>query len=619
MGKMSVSQILVWVLLGLLIFGLMGFGVTSFSGSTQRVASVGSQTISANDYLRAVQQELQAMGAQAGRTVTLEEFRAFGGDQLVLNRLVTQAAITDAAQQQGLSASDETVGREILAQPAFQGADGSFDRAQYEFVLRQQGLSVADFEERIRNDLAAQLLQTAVVAGIPQQSDAAGLIYGFLAEERSISWALFDEESLPEPVGTPSIQDLTKFLSENESAFIRPETKLISYAWLSPEMVLDEISPDEASLRAIYEERVSTYVQEERRLVERLVFLDDAAATDARARLDSGETTFDALVQERGLTLSDIDMGDVTASELGEAAEAVFGLASPDVVGPVQTAFGPTLFRMNAILAATEVTFDEAREELAAEYASDQARRMIDAQIGDVDDLLAGGATLEELEAEVGMTFAQIEYNELQTEGIAAYEVFRQSADGVTENDFPEVQTLEDGGIFAIRLDEVRPPQVPPLEDIRAEVIAAWRSAEIAKKLTELAEAAEAAIASGADFADQSLVAIQQQGLRRDGIVQGAPTNMIEEIFSLGAGDVRVVSDGETVALVRLDAIEAAREDDEEAANILGIIAQQTSDGIARDILQVFMEAELDAASVSINQQTINGILTQIQQPALGG
>ena len=93
-------------------------------------------------------------------------------------------------------------------------------------------------------------------------------------------------------------------------------------------MMAGKVEVDEATLRALYDERVDQYVQPERRLVERLVFgtEDEAAGGGGRAstRARRPSTT---LVEERGLTLEDVDLGDVARDDLGAARrDAVFAL-----------------------------------------------------------------------------------------------------------------------------------------------------------------------------------------------------------------------------------------------------------------------------------------------------
>ena len=43
---------IVWLLMGMLILGLGGFGVTNFSGGSADIGAVGEVEISANDYAR---------------------------------------------------------------------------------------------------------------------------------------------------------------------------------------------------------------------------------------------------------------------------------------------------------------------------------------------------------------------------------------------------------------------------------------------------------------------------------------------------------------------------------------------------------------------------------------
>ena len=46
------------------------------------------------------------------------------------------------------------------------------------------------------------------------------------------------------------------------------------------------------------------------------------------------------------------------------------------------------------------------------------------------------------------------------------------AAQSVTADDYPEIEQLDDGGIFAIRLDEVIPPALRPLDEVREAVAA---------------------------------------------------------------------------------------------------------------------------------------------------
>ena len=65
-----------WVIMALLILSLGGFGITQFGSSVQTVAEVGDVEISANEYARAVQSQMNAFQREAGQPVNFQTAQA---------------------------------------------------------------------------------------------------------------------------------------------------------------------------------------------------------------------------------------------------------------------------------------------------------------------------------------------------------------------------------------------------------------------------------------------------------------------------------------------------------------------------------------------------------------
>jgi peptidyl-prolyl cis-trans isomerase D len=611
MAKGQTSRIFVWVLLGLLIVGLVGFGATDFGGSVRTVGTVGKTEIDVNRYARALDQELRALGAQRGSAVSMAEARELGIDQLVLQRLVTQAAVENAATELGVSVGDSVVSEEILAIPAFRGIDGEFDREAYAFTLEQSGLTVAEFEDRIRSETAASLVQAGVVGAVTAPETYLDALLGYLQEERDITWARLTPNGLADALPDPTESELQAFHAANEAVFTLPETKAITYAWLTPDMIRDTVEIDREALETRYEERIAEFVRPERRLVERLVFGTGAEAEAALAAIETGETSFDALVAERGLALEDVDLGDATLASLGDAGDAIFALTEPGIVGPLPSPIGPALFRMNAILSAQEVTLEEAEDDLRAELAADRARRVIDDNIDGIDDMLAGGATIEELAAETEMELGQIDWRAGSSDGIAAYEAFRAAAEALTEDDFPEVLTLEDGGIFALRLDELRPPELQPLDAVRDQAIAGWRAQEVTRLLTEEGRDLAEQIAEGREMAAIRLPIEVDRGLTRDGFIPDTPADFVTQAFEMTPGELRVLSGDQTAYILRLDDVRAPDPSNPDRMLLRGLFAQQAAQEVAGDVFQAFANGLLAQTGVQINQAALNAVLAQ--------
>ncbi|MCJ7873681.1 peptidylprolyl isomerase [Phaeobacter sp. J2-8] len=611
-GK-SISKTLVWILMGLLFVGLAGFGATNLSGTIRTVGSVGDHPISVDDYARALQQDINSFQAQTGQPLSFQQAQALGLPQQVLSRLITTAAFDNEAEDLGISAGDDTVARELMQITAFQGPGGAFDRETYRFALDNAGLNESEFEEDLRRETARALLQAAVVAGNKMPTTYTETLLGFVGETRDFSWAILDPSFLTEDLPTATDADLAAFHEENIAAYTLPESRDITYAWLTPAMLFDTVEIDEASLRSAYDEQTERFNQPERRLVERLVMPNSEAADAAIARITAGETTFEDEVTSRELALADVDMGDVTRGDLGDAADAIFAAEVDAVVGPLPSDFGPALYRINGILPAQETSFDDATPILREELAQDRARRVIEAQVTDIDDLLAGGATLEELAAETDMQLGQIDWTENSDTDIAGYDTFRDAAAAVADGDYPEVAELGDGGIFALRLNAVKPPQEQPLADVQDQVEQDWISAETETRLLARATELAAEIGEGKTFAAVGLTADQQTGQTRNGFLPGLPANTLTQVFALDApGTLTLPFNGNAVVL-RLDAIHAPDMTSAENATILDALASQVSNGISNDLFQALSQDIQSRVGINIDQQALNAVHANFQ------
>ena len=603
----SFSKTAVWALMALLILGLGGFGAINLSGNLRSIGTVGDKSISVDQYARQLQQEIRAIEAQTGESLPFARAQEMGLDRAVLQRIVRNRALDHEADEMGISIGDATLRDEIVAISAFQGIDGNFDREGYRFALQQSGMSEAEFERSIREEAARGLLQRAILGGVSMPDTYARTLVDYVAEERSFTWARLSEDDLDAPLPAATEDELRAYYDANTDDFMLPASKSITYAWLAPEDLLDEVEVPEEELRAEYDARSDEYDQPERRLVERLVFADQEAADRAAAALEVDGTTFEALVEERGLALADVDLGDVAKSDLDDAGDAVFAAESGDIVGPLPSSLGPALFRVNAILPAQHVPFEEARDVLEETLAISRATRAVEARAQEIDDQLAGGATLEDLAQETKMRLGTIDWTQDSSEGIAAYGAFREAAAGLSANDFPQIDQLEDGGIFAMRLDETKEARPEPLEEARDAVETAWRNAQIVEALTEKAESLTETLAEEGGFEAAGLSPQLGEGLTRSSYVDGTPDDFMDQVFDLDEGGVAVLPAGDSVVVLRLDAVTPAGEDDQTQA-LMDRLSQQLDQALAQGLFDIYSNAVMRDADPQIDQRAINAV-----------
>jgi peptidyl-prolyl cis-trans isomerase D len=542
----------------------------------------------------------------------LSEAQLLGIDRQVLAQLITARGLDNEAARIGISVGDAVVADQLLQVPSFQGADGSFNREAYSFALRNQGLSEADFEEQLRDDTSRTVLQSALIAGNTLPDTYIDTLLAYTGETRDFTWARLTGSNLQTGLPEPSETDLQAYYEDNIGNYTLPELRDITYAWITPEMIVDTVEVDEATLRASYEERIDDFNLPERRLVERLVFSSEESASEALARLND-DFAFEDLVAERGLALPDVDMGDVTRDTLEGAADGVFGANTGDVVGPLPSNLGPALFRINAVLDAQSTSFEDARPDLRGELALDRARRVIETLAQTIDDELAAGATLEDVADTTEAQLGQIDWFPGADGQIAGYDAFREAAEQLGEGDFPEVMQLGDGGVFAMRLNRIQPPAPQPIEDVIDQVRQGWDTRELTAQLMAQAEDLAATLSNGSSFEDLSLTPQTEAGLGRNAQIADLPPGLLTAVFEMEIGDTRAIAGIGDVILMRLDTITAVDRNDGDVEMLAQALRNQASNSIAEDLFRAFAADVQQRAGVEINQPAINAVHALIQ------
>lgn len=603
----------VWGLVALMMLGFGGYGVTSFSGGQTELGSVGERVISVNDYARTLKREIDAFSAQIGQPVGFAQAQSLGIDRTVLAQLVSTATLEAQAHQVGVSVGDAQVYEKLVSAPSLQGVDGTFSRDAYAQFLQSQGLSEAEFEQMLRDEAARTLLQGAILGGVRTPETLLARLTGWAAETRSFTMAELLPSDLAEPVAAPSDADLQGWYDAHTDAYMRPETRRITYVWLKPEAVVDQVEIDEDAVKAAYEQRRADFVVPERRLVSRLVFPTVEEAQAAKARLDAGEASFADLTTERGLTAEDIDIGETTREELGQAGDAVFALTEPGIAGPFESDLGPALYAMNGVLMGEETSFDEARDDLQAELALDRARRIVADRQDEIEDALASGATLADVAGDYAMELGEIAYNSESEGGLVGYEAFRKVADALTPESFPTLEALDDGGVFALQLDGIDPAAPRPLDEVREQATVDWQADRTRQALADLAGADLAQLQNGVTLEGLGRVTTRYEDFARDGFVADAPADVGQQVFDMTAGDSRVIEAEGRVFLVTLRAVTPADMADPEVGTRRAQIGASLDQSMARDVFELFARAAQAQTGVKINQVAVDAVNAQMQ------
>ncbi|MEO0343345.1 MAG: SurA N-terminal domain-containing protein [Pseudomonadota bacterium] len=608
-----------YIILGLLFVGLIGFGIGGFGGFAARsIGTVGETPIPVTTYVSTLNFTRNQIMQQTGQAPRYVDLRAAGTLESILDETVRGTGLEDLNRSFGISIGDERLREEITSNPQFRSTDGSFNPTSYDFFLDRNGFTRAEYETLLRRSAARSLIEQAVFSGIQVPNEAIEPIINYALEARNVAWIELSESDLETEISAPSAEDTRQFYDDNPEAFVQPETKSITYAWLTPDL-LDDTAISEDALLAEYEAQSSRYSLPERRAMERLAFTDTDAARAAKARIDNGEITFLDLVTERGLELVDIDLGIITRADISPAvAETLFDNIEPGVYGPLVGQLGPALYRVTTSLAAQVIPFEEVREELERELLSLERERVLRDLVTQIEDLLAAGATIEELADETLMVQGQIDFNIESEGGIAGYGEFQDAAIAGQVDDFPELILLSDGGFFAQRVDAVRPAGTKPYESVLEDAQAAARADAVNTALNALGAALETRAEAGENFVSLGYASSQVNDLRR-----GVPTNdfdflSISAIFDADDQGYAIVDQDDGIALVKILQVIPPNLEDAEVADVVGRVRREYDQELAIDLLNAFADAAADEAGVSLNFPIIDQIHNQVFPGQLG-
>ncbi|MBL6856995.1 MAG: SurA N-terminal domain-containing protein [Rhodobacteraceae bacterium] len=604
------TNVFVWILMLLLIVGLAGFGAGSFGGSFSSIGSVGDEKVPLKTYIRALNNQLSQISQQTGQQFSLEQAKVLGVDRQVLEQVLAIAALDGQTIKAGISVGDEAVRNQLMDTQVFQGLDGKFDEKAYEFALSQADLSASEYDEILRRENARLLLQNAISGAIISDDTYALTLLKFHRQKRSFDWVRLNSSHLEKPVPEPSGAQIELFYKENPKNYTLPESRNITYAYLSPEMLFEGINLEKDELKKLYQDNIDQYVVEEKRSIQRLVFSNQTEATIALSSIQDGDKTFEQLVTERGLTLQDIDLGAIGASEIGlQASKEIFGSKETGLYGPHLSDLGPALYQVVSILNGKTISFEEAQKNLEFERKFEYATELMDDMVNDLDDLLASGATIEELANDTVMELKKTSFNlKNDLEGLEATSEFKIEASKLSLEDYPTLLNSSNGDLFAIRLDALNPPTLQALEKVEAQVTTDWKKKETINQLKLIANDIAAKFKNGSDLKNLGLIVNNTNDIVRGGSVEGLPKSILPKIFNLNMGEIAQDDTDNYIFIAKLNSILEFDETAEENRKWIEYLTLQRDNQLAQDYLESFIVSIQDIEGVTIDQKSLNAV-----------
>jgi peptidyl-prolyl cis-trans isomerase D len=459
-----------WIIVGLFIIAFAFVGVPALNNfGGDEAIRVGDTRFDPRSVEDEFTRRLERNRRETGEVLTRSEAVEAGLLRETLAYFTLRGLYQEEAETLGVTVTDEMIQNYLSADENLQNPEtGKFDQVILQRLLQANRMSPSEFKRRIADELLQRQMDAALLMSFPGPETIAELVVLRQTEERAVSTAMLTADA----AGEPSADELQSYYAANVARYSAPERRAYTLLTVSPETVADRISVPEEDVRRLYEARAASLGVAEQRSFVQGQFPSREAAEAALAQIEAG-TPFAEAVRANGGTVASFT--DEIEGNLADdvVAEAVFATDAPGVVGPVDGTFGVVLAEIGNITPGTDVSFEDAREELETELAEEIVNDEIDALYDEIQEAGDAGASLAEAARDVGLDVRQVgpvdadfiaEGGAIEADvPVAAHRAaFAQAANGLFE-----AIDLQQGGYAFVEVESIIPAAPIPFEDVR--------------------------------------------------------------------------------------------------------------------------------------------------------
>jgi len=437
-----------------------------------------------------------------------------------VEQLITGKAIVAEAERMGLKATPDDVRNELQFgrySPTFFPGGKFIGEEAYENLLQQNNLTVATFEEDVRNQILEEKLQS-LITGSASVSDAE-IRQEF--EKRStkvkFDYAVLSQDELRKGLH-PTDEELKAFYTRNQARYKDsiPEKRKVQYAFLDKNSIMAQAQVTPADIQSYYDQHKDQYrVPEEVKVSHILIKtppagpdgkVDDKGVEEARKKAEDvlkqlkGGAKFEDLAKkysdDPGSAKRGGDLGWIGRGRtVPDFEKAAFSQAKGQTSDLVKSSYGFHIIRTEDKHEPHLKTLDEVKAEIEPLIRQQKASRMLEN---------AGNALLDQAKGQgLDKAAAAKNLNVVTTDFVSRTDVLPgvgsspQLMDAVfaaKEKAPPDMAQLAQGAVI-FQVVGVRPPTTPTFEEIRSKLENEFKneraSVLLAQKTQELSDRAK--------------------------------------------------------------------------------------------------------------------------------
>ncbi len=376
-----------WAIVILISIPFALFGIQQYLGVSADpvVASVDGTDITVRQLERRVREFRETMRQRMGSAFRADIFSDKLLKPRVLQAMLDETLLRQAAKDWGMRVSDEQVAAYIRSLSGLQSG-GKFDMRLYEATVRNQGLTKVGFEALVREEMVRAQQQSGIRdTTIVTHSDLSEQVR--LGEQRrEVRYARIPADGFLDAAAV-SDEEARQYYERSQRDYQVPERVKLAWIQLEVKALADDVSVDEETLRQYFEDHRSEFVAEQERRVRHILIPVEGDENKVRQKVEKlveqlrQGADFPALAKEYsrdpGSAADGGDLGWVNRGVMVKPFEEVVFAAKPgEITGPVKTEFGYHIIEVTDVRGGAEAGFEQVRDKVEAAYRHAQAEEI---------------------------------------------------------------------------------------------------------------------------------------------------------------------------------------------------------------------------------------------------
>ena len=487
------------------------------------VASVEGRDVTAGQFQRRFQTQMQAYQQAYGGNINAQLLRQLGIEQQILQQMVDEQAALVEAERHGITVSDEELRAQILSFPAFQENGQFVGEQRYVQILRSQRppLSTGEFEESVRRSMSLEKFRGALTDWMSLSDAELRNEYKARNEKVKLQLVALTADTFRDKISL-SEADVASYFEAHKAEYRIGERRKVKFLLIDEAQVRQKIAVTPSEVQTHYNDNIQQFQSPEQVRASHILLKtegkDETAvrkqAEDILKQVKGGADFAELATKHSEDEGSKATGGDLDYFGRGrmvpEFENAAFGMQPGQISDLVKTQYGFHIIKVVDKKPGTTRSLDEVRQQITEQLQSQKAQQALQAQARAADEQIDDPSDLDRVATANGYTVQESNLfaREDPISGLGVAPGVAQEAFQLKDGEVSSAITSPRGSVF-ITVTGKSDPYVPKLDEVQAKV----RDDAIRARATELSRQRAAEIAATLRSAKNFAGAAKRQGL----------------------------------------------------------------------------------------------------------